>query len=44
MTASLQVTEQPTSQRYFTTEEYLALEQTAEYKSEYCDVNALAHC
>lgn len=37
MTATLQVTEQPTSQRYFTPEEYLALEETAEYKSEYCD-------
>ncbi|MEG4530004.1 Uma2 family endonuclease [Microcoleus sp. D2_18a_D3] len=37
MTASLQVTEQPTAQRYFTPEEYLALEETAEYKSEYCD-------
>ncbi|PSB14085.1 hypothetical protein C7B69_19435 [filamentous cyanobacterium Phorm 46] len=37
MTATLQVTEQPTAQRYFTPEEYLALEETAEYKSEYCD-------
>ena len=37
MTATLQVTEQQTSQRYFTPEEYLALEETAEYKSEYCD-------
>jgi Uma2 family endonuclease len=37
VTATLQVTEQPTSQRYFTPEEYLALEETAEYKSEYCD-------
>lgn len=37
MTATLQVTEQPTSQRYFAPEEYLALEETAEYKSEYCD-------
>ncbi|MBD1884378.1 Uma2 family endonuclease [Microcoleus vaginatus] len=37
MTASLQVTEQPTAQRYFTPEEYLALEETAESKSEYCD-------
>ncbi len=37
MTATLQVTEQPTSQRYFTPEEYLTLEEVAEYKSEYCD-------
>jgi len=37
VTATLQVTEQPTAQRYFTTEEYLALEETAECKSEYCD-------
>ena len=37
MTATLQVTEQPTSQRYFTPEEYLALEEAAEYKSEYRD-------
>ena len=37
MTAILQVTEQPTAQRYFTPEEYLALEETAEYKSEYLD-------
>jgi Uma2 family endonuclease len=37
VTATLQVTEQQTSQRYFTPEEYLALEETAEYKSEYCD-------
>jgi Uma2 family endonuclease len=37
VTASLQVTEQPTAQRYFTPEEYLALEETAESKSEYCD-------
>ncbi|MCL1471897.1 Uma2 family endonuclease [Argonema antarcticum] len=33
MTATLQVTEQ----RYYTPEEYLALEETAEYKSEYHD-------
>jgi hypothetical protein len=44
VTATLQVTEQPTAQRYFTPEEYLGLEETAESKSEYCDVNALAHC
>lgn len=37
MTATLQVTEQPTAQRYFTEEEYLALEEAAEYKSEYRD-------
>ncbi len=37
MTAILQVTEQPTAQRYFTPEEYLALEEAAEYKSEYLD-------
>ena len=37
MTAILQVTQQPTAQRYFTPEEYLALEETAEYKSEYLD-------
>ncbi|MEG4850672.1 Uma2 family endonuclease [Microcoleus sp. B5-D4] len=37
MTAILQVTEQPTAQRYFTPEEYLALEEAAEYKSEYRD-------
>lgn len=37
MTATLQVTEQPTSQRYFTPEEYLTLEEAAEYKSEYRD-------
>ena len=37
MTAILQATEQPTVQRYFTPEEYLALEETAEYKSEYLD-------
>jgi len=37
VTAILQVTEQPTAQRYFTPEEYLALEETAEYKSEYLD-------
>lgn len=37
MVAILQVTEQPTAQRYFTPEEYLALEETAEYKSEYLD-------
>ncbi len=37
MTAILQVTEQPTVQRYFTPEEYLALEEAAEYKSEYRD-------
>ncbi|MBE9093016.1 Uma2 family endonuclease [Tychonema sp. LEGE 07203] len=33
MTATLQTTEQ----RYFTEEQYLALEETAEYKSEYLD-------
>jgi Uma2 family endonuclease len=33
MTATLQ----PTEQRYYTPEEYLALEETAEYKSEYHD-------
>lgn len=37
MVAILQVTEQPTAQRYFTPEEYLALEEAAEYKSEYRD-------
>jgi Uma2 family endonuclease len=37
VTAILQATEQPTAQRYFTPEEYLALEETAEDKSEYCD-------
>lgn len=37
MTAILQVTEQPTAQSYFTPEEYLALEEAAEYKSEYRD-------
>ncbi|WP_341736084.1 Uma2 family endonuclease [Microcoleus sp. CAWBG640] len=37
MTAILQVTEQPTAQDYFTPEEYLALEEAAEYKSEYLD-------
>lgn len=37
MTATLQVTEQPTSQRYFTPEEYLTLEEAAEDKSEYLD-------
>ncbi len=37
MTAILQVTEQPTAKRYFTPEEYLTLEETAEYKSEYLD-------
>lgn len=37
MTAILQVTEQPAAQRYFTPEEYLALEEAAEYKSEYRD-------
>ncbi|MEG4445896.1 Uma2 family endonuclease [Microcoleus sp. AT9_B5] len=37
MTAILQVTEQPTAQRDFTPEEYLALEEAAEYKSEYRD-------
>jgi len=37
VTATLQVTEQPTAQRYFTEEEYLALEEAAEYKSEYRD-------
>jgi Uma2 family endonuclease len=37
VTAILQVTEQPTAQRYFTPEEYLALEEAAEYKSEYHD-------
>jgi Uma2 family endonuclease len=35
--AILQLTEQPTAQRYFTPEEYLALEEAAEYKSEYRD-------
>ncbi|MEK0186838.1 Uma2 family endonuclease, partial [Microcoleus anatoxicus PTRS2] len=33
MTATLQTTEQ----RYSTEEQYLALEETAEYKSEYLD-------
>ena len=37
MTAILQVTEEPTAKRYFTPEEYLALEEAAEYKSEYHD-------
>ncbi|MFM9264139.1 Uma2 family endonuclease [Tychonema sp. BBK16] len=37
MVAILQVTEQSTAQRYFTPEEYLALEEAAEYKSEYHD-------
>ncbi len=37
MTAILQVTEQPTTERYFTPEEYLALEEAAEHKSEYRD-------
>lgn len=37
MTATLQETEQPTAQSYFSPEEYLALEETAEYKSEYRD-------
>lgn len=37
MKAILQLTEQPTAQRYFTPEEYLALEKAAEYKSEYRD-------
>ena len=37
MTATLQVTEKPTAQRYFTEEEYLALEEAAEDKSEYLD-------
>jgi len=37
VTATLQVTEQPTSQRYFTPEEYLTLEEAAEDKSEYLD-------
>jgi len=37
VTAILQVTEQPTAQDYFTPEEYLALEEAAEYKSEYLD-------
>jgi Uma2 family endonuclease len=37
VTAILQATEQPTANRYFTPEEYLALEETAKYKSEYCD-------
>jgi Uma2 family endonuclease len=37
VTAILQVTEQPTAQCYFTPEEYLALEEAAEYKSEYRD-------
>ncbi|MEG4500356.1 Uma2 family endonuclease [Microcoleus sp. F10-C6] len=37
MTAILQITKQPTAKRYFTPEEYLALEEAAEYKSEYRD-------
>jgi Uma2 family endonuclease len=37
VTATLQKTEQQTVERYFTPEEYLALEETAEYKSEYLD-------